>query len=102
MMAGLKEFYSTNPIFDKFYVISGSATPVSFPSGTAKLFRMKADSGNDAPFLIGNYIENVGIYPLYAGNELDWTPAPASYQMAEMVHQNASGSAEKLYVWMKD
>jgi hypothetical protein len=101
-MPGMKELYSHNPIYDKFFVVSGSVSAVSFPSGTAKMFRMKADSGNQLPFLIGTYMEGVGVYPLYASNELEWTPTPASFQMSEMVHQNASGSTERLYIWMKD
>lgn len=102
MGAGIKEQYSNNPIYDKFLVVSGSVSAVSLPSGTAKMFRMKADADNTKPFLIGTYRENAGRYPLYGGNELEWTPAPASYNMAEYVQENVSGSTQLLYVWMKD
>ena len=101
-MSGIKEFYSANPIYDKYFVITGSASAVSFPSGTAKMFRLKADSGNGAPVLIGNYIDGVGKYPIYPSEDIGWNPAPASYQMAEMVHSDVSGTMDKLYLWMKD
>lgn len=99
---GINEHYSSNPIYDKFYVITGSVTPVSFPSGTAKLFRLKADTGNGVPFMIGNYIDNLGKYPIYPAEDIGWNAAPASRQMAEMVHSSISGAVSFLYLWMKD
>jgi len=96
----INEYYSSVPTQNKFYVITGSASFVQFASGTAKMLLIKADPDNIGTFFIDNYMQAIGVYPLDAGDEIAWSPAPIDFSM--LGHRNPSGTVDKLYFWAKD
>lgn len=77
-----------------FGVITGTSTAQSLPSGTARLARFKADTGNQGDIFIGNEADVV--YPLDAGDDTDWfAPAQGKLQNYYVTAEND----EVLYWW---
>ena len=97
----LRETYSDNFIFDRFMVITGSSSVVNFPTGTAKMYRLKAGERNGGEFLIGDYISNVASYPLGAGDDTGWIPGNSTFRLEHLVHSDVSGTMDYLHVWLK-
>jgi len=69
-MTALKEFY--NDVFnsDWFGVVSGTASALPFPSGTARLARFKADTSNQGDIFFGN--DGEVVFALDAGQDTGW------------------------------
>lgn len=99
-MAGIKDIFANNPIYNVFGLVSGSVTNIQLPSGTCKLLRFKAHENNIGIFFIGDE-QNV-IWPLGAGDDTGWIAAPSDYAgLANFWYNNASGSTEQLIYWMQ-
>ena len=107
-MTAIKEQFSSNPYFDKFYVVTGSASFVGFPTGTAKLFRMKADPDNVGTFFVGDVITGVGVFPIDAGDDTGWNPAggggmdQGGGNLEHLGSSNPSGTLDTLCIWVQD
>ena len=69
-MSGLKEYYGDVFNSDWFGVVSGTASALQFPSGTARLARFKADTSNQGDIFFGNRGEV--IFALDAGQDTGW------------------------------
>ena len=85
-----------NPIYNRYGVVSGTASAVQFPTGSALQIRFKADPDNAEDFFIGN--ESNQLFPLDAGDDTGWILAD---NLNKFYYSNVSGSAEYLYWWLQ-
>jgi len=95
----INTFYGGHFIFDRFITVTGTASFAQFASGTARMMRIRADHRNIGTFFIDNYMQAQGVYPIDAGDELDWSPGP--YDLSMLGSLNPSGSSDYLYIWAK-
>jgi hypothetical protein len=95
-MPGLKEYYGDVFNGDWFGIITGTSTAQSLPSGTARLTRFKAGTGNQGDIFIGNEADVV--YPLDAGDDTGWfAPVQGKLQNYWVTAEND----EVLYWWVQ-
>lgn len=94
-MSGLKEYYSDVFNSDWFGTVSGTATAQSFPSGTARLARVKASTTNQGDFFIGN--DGEVVYPLDAGDDTGWF-APSQ---GKLENYHYLGNGYIAYFWVQ-
>ena len=93
-MTGLKEYYGSVFNDDWFGTVSGTASALPFPSGTARMARFKAAPGNQGNALIGR--EGEVIYPLDAGDDTGWF-APTQGKLQNYQYQ---GADQIIYYWV--
>lgn len=101
-MAGIKDIFANNPIYNVFGLVSGTSVGVvgQFPSGSCKLLRFKADIDNVGEFLIG--VQGKVIWPMNAGDDTGWIASPSDHAgLAHFWFSGLSGTSERLYYWMQ-
>lgn len=69
----LNETLSYNPQRVETHLVTGSATPLQFPTGSCKLVRFEAHAANTAPFYIGSDGTHM-FYQIGAAVHTDWIP----------------------------
>jgi hypothetical protein len=79
---------------NRFLLVSGTATPIQFPSLECKMVRFKAHPANNEDFYLG--VEGVTDFPLDAGDDTGWINA---YNLNQFYYSNVSGTAERLTCW---
>jgi len=92
---GLKEYYGDVFNDDWFGTVSGTASSQPFPSGTARLARFKAATGNTGDIFIGR--DGEVVYPLDAGDDTGWI-APAQGKLQNYHFQ--ADNDEVIYFWV--
>jgi hypothetical protein len=105
MGAGINEAFADNPQENIFGLMTGSATRVVFPSGSAKLLRFKASPQNTGNVLLGAANQATCTWPLAPGDDTGWI-APPSYDgnlggLNSYAYQSPSGTAERVYYWIQ-
>jgi len=98
MGATIKEQFSDSLFFDKFGVITGSASIVQFPNEPCGMARFKADNGNIGLFLIGEDGSATTPFPLYGGDDTGWI---STSNLNRYQHSDVSGTADYLYYWLQ-
>ena len=105
MGATINEMFSGNPMNNLFGVVTGSVTCVAFPEESAMLLRFKADPDNNGTFLLGAVGTGDCLWPMAAGDDTGWIPAPYSEGnlagLHSYKHQNLSGTTDYLYYWIQ-
>ena len=84
--------------FDKFGVITGSASVVIMPDEKCSMVRFKADNDNDTEFLIGEAGSGISPFPLEAGDDTGWA---STSNLNRYNHSSPSGTASYLYFWLQ-
>jgi hypothetical protein len=85
-------------MFDKFGVVSGSATAIQFPDEPCFSVRFKADPDNNEDFFLGEAGSGLTPFPMDAGDDTGWI---ATSNLNRYIYSNVSGSAEYLYWWLQ-
>ncbi len=94
-MTGLKEYYNDVLNEDWFGTITGTASDLPFPSGTARLARFKADTTNQGNIFFGN--KDTVFFPLDAGQDTGWF-APSQGRLENYQYV---GNGEVLHFWVQ-
>ena len=90
-MSTCNEFYSHNPKMIDVTGVTGSATPLQFPSGTVKLLYFKARADNIGSFFVGETPVDCH-YELDAGDSFNVNIT----NMIELYYYNPSGTSDFL------
>lgn len=83
---------------ERFGLVSGSASGVSFPSVPAKIAKFVAYGTNGTKFYIGR--NGSQTYELAAGTQTDWFSV-AGGNLNAMQFKSASGTMDKLAYWVQ-
>jgi hypothetical protein len=97
MGATIPQQYSAAFQFNRFGVVTGTATPTQFPTGTCGMVRFKADPDNNDDFMLGNESGNV-LYPLAPGDDTGWVSLS---NLNQLWYSAISGSLDYLYWWLQ-
>ena len=94
-MTALKEFCSDVFNADWFGTLTGTASALPFPSGTARLARFKGAIANQGDILFGN--DGEVLFPLDAGDDTGWF-APSQGRLENYQYV---GDGEVLHFWVQ-